>query len=369
MTVVRSFVPQRAFFRADACARTGGGHLMRCLTLADQLRQRGVRCEFVCAAIPPWLRRRLEDAGHDVHVIASHAPDTANVPGWELVPWAAAVQDVDAAATMAAIRHSAYGWAIVDHYRLDASWERIVAARATRLLAIDDLANRLHAADMVLDQTPGRVRADYDRVVPAACCGLFGTAHALLRPEFLASREGALRRRQTRVEVERILISLGATDAGEQTVPATMAALAADGQVAVDVVVGSSAPSLSALRALAAHEPRLSLHVDARDMATLIAHADLAIGAAGTSSWERCCLGLPTLVLILAENQRLIAKQLEQNEAAVVVNDSAALEIAIRDVVARPSQRRELSTAAALLVDGLGAARVADAMEVCSRSD
>jgi len=343
--------------RVDASPRMGGGHVMRCLTLADMLASRGATATFVAASMLPGLADRITGGGHRLRHIAPIAPavDDADWDSRTLPPDA---QSRDAQAT-----HLAAGPAdlvVVDHYRLDADWEQ--AARPGRLLVIDDLANRRHDCDVLLDQTFGVSPHRYASLVDADCTLLAGAAFALLRPEFAAARPTALRRRRGAERIDRLLISLGSTDVDGITGKVVSALFSAGIDCAMDVVVPASAASLPMLRTHAATNPRLSIHVDSSAMADLMTRADLAIGAAGTTSWERCCLGLPTITLVLADNQRQVAEQLATAQAAIVAampEDAAAHALALmRD----PAPLAFMIAACAAIVDGKGTDRVAEAL-------
>ncbi|HTH15906.1 MAG TPA: UDP-2,4-diacetamido-2,4,6-trideoxy-beta-L-altropyranose hydrolase, partial [Magnetospirillum sp.] len=248
---------------------------------------------------------------------------------------------------------------VVDHYRLDEGYERAARAHARHVLVLDDLADRRHDCDILLDQTCGRSAADYRPLVPAHCRLLTGSRFSLLRPAFRSSRAASLARR--REGVSRVVVSLGGTDPDNVT-PRILDALA-DLPLAIDVVMGGGAPHLEAVRAAVARLPSARLHVNVADMATLLAQADLAIGAAGTSAWERCCLGLPTIVVVLADNQRLIARNLAEAGAALVVSpEPSELRAALRQLQA-PGALARMSEAAAAVCDGDGVARLCDTID------
>lgn len=345
----------RITIRVDASPRMGGGHVMRCLALADMLAARGGRVTFVAAAMLPGLADRIRAGGHGFAPIAP-AAQGAEDADWDSRVLPADAQRHDARATLAAA--GAADLTIVDHYRLDAEWER--AVRPGRLLVIDDLANRPHDCDILLDQTFGVPAQRYAGLTNAGCTLLTGSAYALLRPEFAAARPAALRRRRDAGTVGRILISLGSTDIGGITETMVSALLEAGIDSALDVVLPATAPSLAPLRARAKADPRISLHIDSDAMADLMSRADLAIGAAGTTSWERCCLGLPTITLVLADNQREVARQLAAADAAIAVatpQEAAARAVALaRD----PAPLGRMAAACAAIVDGAGTRRVAD---------
>jgi len=339
----------RILFLADAGPRVGGGHVMRSLTLAQALQAQGAACAFVA---PPAARAVLAAFGPDM---ARREVGEVSTP--DLVAAAAAlVADFDAV--------------VIDHYGLSAPDHQMIAGpspstqRARPCLVIDDLADRPLAADLVLDSGPARKATDYDGLVPPDAELLLGPRQAPVRPAFAALREAALARRAAGQPVGRILVSLGLTDVGAITARVVDLMLPLTGEATLDVVLGAGAPSLPDLRALARSEPRVVLHVDSQAMAPLTLEADLAVGAGGSSSWERCVLALPTLLLVLADNQRQAAQALAK-AGAVLALDVAAPDFAaaftadLRRLIAEPALRHQLSTASAAVCDGRGAERVA----------
>lgn len=308
--------PARVAFRADASTEIGTGHVMRCLTLADALAERGVACHFLSRELPGNLCDRIVARGHHLHRLAAPTegmladPDGPAHAAWLGVRWQ--VDAADCAPILAAV---APDWLVVDHYALDARWQKEVLPKGCRLLVIDDLADRPHVADVVLDQNLGREPADYDGLVPDGCTRLIGPRFALLRPEFAARRAESLARRRDGI-LRRLLISMGGVDRDNAT-GAVLEALARSGLpegVEVTVILGGAAPWLDAVRGMAPAMPfACRVLVDRNDMADLLTETDLAIGAAGSSTWERCCLGVPTLVLSIAENQDGISKALSND--------------------------------------------------------
>ena len=354
----------QVLFRVDATARMGGGHAMRCLTLANRLTTRGFDCRFAFAAMPDALRMAISAAGHSCHQLP-HATAASDVtPDWDRHLLDDEAQADDATATLAPAGGARASWIIVDHYRLDARWETMVRAAGYRLLVIDDLANRDHDCDVLVDQTLGRAARDYAALVPAAAIVLAGTAYALLRVEFDALRPRALERRAAAASPTRVLVSLGSTDLGGVTavVVRRLAENTAIGHI--DVVLGGEASSLPEVVALARRDPRLRLHVESRNMADLIVAADLAVGAAGTSSWERCTLGLPTVTVVLAHNQHLVAERLAEAGAVILAPDPDEAGTAVDQLLSNPDSLARMSAAAFAVADGLGAQRVADCLAV-----
>lgn len=312
-----STVPtRRIVFRADASLQMGTGHVMRCLTLADTLAAAGADCQFICRDHPGNLAAFIRQRGYPVRLLALSAiPEQANPTAH--AAWLGAGMAQDAEDTAALLSQLRPDWLIVDHYALDARWEAPQRRHVARLMAIDDLADRQHDCDLLLDQNLGRLESDYDTLVPPHCTRLTGPRHALLRPEFAALRAYSLQRRQTGT-LRTLLITMGGVDKDNAT-GRILQALAGSmpHDCRITVVMGATAPWLQDVTTLAATLPwPVEVRVNVSDMARLMADADLAIGAAGSTSWERCCLGLPTLMAVLADNQREAASYIEESGAA-----------------------------------------------------
>jgi UDP-2,4-diacetamido-2,4,6-trideoxy-beta-L-altropyranose hydrolase len=331
-------------FVCDAGPTVGGGHVMRCLTLAQALEAKGLACAFVS---PPPVAALLD----------AFAPGMARVPADNTEP---------ARLVAAARADRAAALLVFDHYGLDEDDHR-AAAGSRPVLVIDDLADRPLGANLVLDSGPDRAAADYDGLVPAGTRVLCGPAFAPVRPAFAALRPEALARRLAEPPPGRILVSLGLGDLGGITGRVLELLLPMAGSIAIDAVLGAAAPSLGKVRALCLAYGNLKLHIDSRDMAGLTARADLTIGGGGSSSWERCVLGLPTLLLILADNQRPAARALEAAGAALALEAAGpAFDGAFEEDVSRlltdPRLRTGMALAASQVCDGLGAERVAEAV-------
>lgn len=322
-----------AIARLDAGPDIGLGHLVRSRAVLDHL------------ALLGWDR-----------AIAANADAAAIDGGADL----AVVGDDDVAGLR---RHWPAGCAllIVDHYRRDRAFEAALRGWADRILVIDDLADRPHDADLLLDQTPGRPAGHYGGLVPAHCRLLLGGDYALLRPQFQSRRVASLARERTGA-VERILVSFGGSDPGNITGRAVAALDAAGYAGAIDVVLGAAALHADGVAAaLAPLGDRARLHHRVADMAGLMATADLAIGAAGVSSWERCALGLPAVAMAVADNQHACAAALAAAGAARVT-DEAGLPDALRRVLGDGELRRQMADRAGRLCDGRGLQRLALAL-------
>jgi UDP-2,4-diacetamido-2,4,6-trideoxy-beta-L-altropyranose hydrolase len=261
-------------------------------------------------------------------------------------------------------------WVVVDHYALDARWESRVAGRARRLMVIDDLADRKHSCDLLLDQNLGRRPEDYAGLVSPETKGLIGPRFALLRNEFVRARESSLQARALR-EPAKLLISLGGVDAENITgdVLDVLADMPEAGRWQVTVVLGAACPHAVSIREQAdAMSYRVEVVVGASNMAELMAGADLAIGAAGGSAWERCCLGLPTLLIVMADNQRPGARALEAAGAAICLGEPHGVQGRLAGELRRLMKPGNdvlpgLGSKAASLCDGLGTRRVLDCLQ------
>ena len=346
--------------RVDASDAIGTGHLMRCLTLAEALAGEGHSCRFILRDLPGALPGLVEARGHAVSLLPAPTPGEPTDADLAHGAWLGVTRARDAAET-AAVLGEPVDWLVVDHYALAADWHRGLRPHARRLLAIDDLADRALDCDLLLDQNLQAAPDRYAGLLPAACEALIGPKYALLRPEFAALRAAPPPR-----DPGRVLVSFGGIDAPGATLMA-LEALALAGMDArpVDVVAGPRNPHLPAIRAWCAARAQATWHESA-DMAALMVRAGLAIGAAGATAWERCCLGLPTLLVTIAANQRPGAQALAEAGAALwagdvdrTAHDLAAMLLTLERA---PGLRDSLGTKAAALVDGLGVARVVRAM-------
>jgi UDP-2,4-diacetamido-2,4,6-trideoxy-beta-L-altropyranose hydrolase len=340
-------------FRADASYRRGSGHVMRCLTLADALREKNVQSGFICRVEEGHLIRQITDAGFGVLSL----PDFVRHWEEELSYCAAYLQSSDRPSL------------IVDHYDLDARWEKSLQPLVSQMIVIDDLANRPHAADVLIDQNPVSQQKNYQRLVPPACAILQGPAYALLRPQFKQSRRASLARRR-QDKPKKILISMGGADLGGATekILQTLHHCSLPDGCEILVVLGSQAQSADRVTLLAAGL-RCTVRVlhDVQAMAELMAEADLAIGAAGVTALERCCMGLPSLLITLADNQVPGGIALNEIGAARLLGSVGDIEKNLPEalhLLLQPEQLLQMSQKAFDLVDGEGISRVIESISL-----
>ena len=347
--------------RVDGDGRIGGGHVMRCLALANEARSRGHGVWFVMAMGPDAMVSRVQAEGFDVFTIP---PDVTPDPGPEdpvHAKWLMAPVEQDAARTAEVLTHTGADWLIYDHYGLDGRWVAAITAQrpSLRVMAIDDLDDRALAADVVLDQT----RIDPPTRQFPTPSAMVGPHFALLRPEFARLRAAMPQRAGG---VHRVLVAPGMMDAAGLA-PMAILALSqlSSPPTHIDIVMGSQSQSRSAVEVLAAADPRITLHLDTPRMAELMMQADLCIGAGGMTSWERCALALGAVIVVVADNQRAAVADLVTKGAAVAISLADCADTArFASVIAQASLQIEgMAQAAAGLCDGRGAARVVDVIE------
>jgi UDP-2,4-diacetamido-2,4,6-trideoxy-beta-L-altropyranose hydrolase len=360
---------QRVVIRVDASIEMGMGHLMRCLSLASALADDGTKVFFLLRSHAAGLKGLIESEGHAVRLLADPEPrpGAAGTNGTAHASWLPTSWQEDAEQTSVAIGDmAAIDWLVVDHYALDAQWERRLRKRVERILAIDDLADRDHDCDILLDQNLVQgMELRYRRRVPTTCRPLLGPRYALLRPEFAEQRKSLTARSG---KVSRILVCFGGSDPDNETAK-TLSAIGSLSlpSTAVDVVIGMSNPYADSISSLCRKLPGVELHRGAGNMAELMKRADLAVGAGGVMSWERCCLGLPTIAIGIADNQTGALTALAAAGAVAYLGPAASVTAnqiagAIRSMLDEPARTRAMGEVAATLVDGAGANRVREAM-------
>lgn len=369
----------RIAFRVDASLQIGSGHVMRCLTLADALRAIGAQCHFISRAHPGHLIDFISQRGYIVSSLlapvqpARTATKNGATPLQDCQPnpqqkrsydqWLGSTWEADAKETAAVLANLQPDWLVVDHYAIDQRWEEALADHFRQMLVIDDLADRPHRCNLLLDQNLGRRPQDYSDLVPPHCQVLTGPHYSLLRPEFTVLRRYSLKRRQVYPAFRQLLITMGGVDQTNATKQVLLAlkTCALPQGCRISVVMGVTAPWLEDVRELVDQMPwATEVVVNVSDMAQRIADSDLVIGAAGSTSWERCCLGAPTLIMVLADNQRAIANALVRVGAAIALEFTNPEEFAIKlqqnisHLVGNPTYLRSISLAASCVTEGGG---------------
>ena len=298
-------------FRVDSSHNIGTGHVMRCLTLADALREKGCTCQFVCRNHPGNLSALIQEKGYRVTLLPLQEFQVEPYP--HHASWVGADWQTDAKETgvLIATLETPPDWLVVDHYGLDARWETSLRPAVGRIFVIDDLADRSHDCDLLLDQNLVANRAlRYVGKVPKHAGLMLGPEYALLQPQYadlhlrVPPREGPVRR---------VLVFFGGADADNLTGRVIAAFLSLKFEsVVLEVVINPDSAHAASIRNQVFGYGQIILHERLASLAQVIVRADLAIGAGGATSWERCCLGLPALVITLAENQKPIAEEMQQ---------------------------------------------------------
>jgi len=334
--------------RTDASINIGTGHVMRCLSLADELRQKGTDINFICREEPGNLISYIEGSGYKVHQMSGEIDIET---------------DRKLTKEILSKYESTHDWLIIDHYDIDISYESPLREHVKMIMVIDDLANREHDCDLLLDQNYSNNEDRYNDLVPENCIQLLETEYAILRPQFQKARE-KLRRKGG--EVNRILVFMGGVDSKNITSKALRAIHMLDrSDIAIDVVVGELNQYHDEMKVLTSKMPNTICHHNVEDMASLMSSADLCIGAGGTTTWERCCVGLPTISIILAENQKSISESLHK-EGAIInlgwyynVTEENIKEV-VEGLIDNPQKMVSMSDKSRRLVDGKGVGRVID---------
>ncbi|GGI54429.1 UDP-2,4-diacetamido-2,4,6-trideoxy-beta-L-altropyranose hydrolase [Oxalicibacterium solurbis] len=350
----------RLAIRVDASTEMGTGHFMRCMTLAAEFRSRGAKICFISWDLPEHLANFLMAEGYEFAALDGNRTTRESHTN----------QEVDAKSTIQALLGCEWDWLVVDHYSLDIEWEILIRPYVQKLMVIDDLANRLHDCDLLLDQNYyANSESRYRELISDNCVCLLGPQFALLRSEF-SDALGKFKIRS--LGVRRLLIFFGGTDPTNETRKALDALkLLACPEMLADVIVGTGNPHKNQIREMCEQISNVKYHCQVSNMAELIGAADLAIGAGGAVTWERCLLGLPSLTLVLAENQFQTTLDLERFGATILLGwaheiTSCDLANSIEALIQNEKLLHHLSErAVSLMKDWAGASAVVDAMECC----
>lgn len=325
--------PMQIVFRTDASLEIGTGHVMRCLTLAAGFAAQGAEVRFFCRAHDGNLIDLIKHRGFMVHALS-----TAEVSGssfsfqngplhasWLGDDWQSDVEQC------VAFLPETVGWLIVDHYALDYRWENAMREKCHHIMVIDDLADRAHDCDVLLDQSLGRTAGDYRDLVGVNTRQLLGPRYALLRPEFCQWRATSLARRRS-AKLRHILVTMGGSDRDNVTgrVLQALAQCSLATLEKITVILGPHATWIDTINVMAANmQVPTSILYGVDNMAELMTSCDLAIGAGGATTWERCSLGVPSILIVLADNQLNISRNMSLNNAAFVIEDLSNLEISL----------------------------------------
>ena len=350
-----------AFFRVDASSAIGGGHLSRCLALASRLAQSGVSIHFLSSPLDQDYQRQITSRGYELITVApgGHAPEPRSA-GW------LAADAQFCANALAASPRQGRRILVVDHYSLDRRWQLALRSCLDTIVVIDDLADRPHDCDVLVDQAYGGDASRYEGLVPDRCIGLFGTRYALLRPEFAEWREKRIRSMRNWGRPRVIHVFFGTEDARANTLRFTRLLLRIDPALEIRVAVSARYPDPASLDELhRASDGRMTWEAVGPKMAEHMAGCDAALGAPGQATWERACLGLPALYVAVSDNQVAILERLREAGLCAYLDvdrnlSDEAFQHGCMSFLSGVEALEAMSARALSAVDGMGSERVAD---------
>lgn len=330
--------------RVDSSTIMGNGHIMRCLTLAEGLRNIGCNVTFLSRNQVGNMNRFLISKGFKVMELPRPKTSTFNNNSNEYKSWLGVTEAKDADDTISFIAKNKPFWLIIDHYSLGEEWEKKLRPYVKNIMVIDDLANRKHDCDIILDQNWFENLSNrYDKLVPHQCIKFLGPKYALLRSEFFNERRNINTHKKV---IKRIFVFFGSSDPQNFT-EVVLKALSQEGllHLYVDVVIGANNKNKNSLGLLVNNRPNTTLHIQVDNIASIMGRADLAIGSGGVNTWERMVLGLPSIVLITAENQRRFTEDLAKNNYISYLGDKSKISIEMikKNIISAISDLKKLS--------------------------
>ena len=350
-------------FRVDSSKKIGSGHLMRTLTLAKGLREKGCICSFLSRSLDGNLNHSILSEGFALKELPS--PDknytiaNTNTKKNGHIEWLEVDWKNDARETKEILSDINPDWLVVDHYSISEDWEKAVLCKNFRIMVIDDLADRKHICDILLDQNLGSNDFLYKNLVPETCKKFFGPKYALLRPEFPENRSLSLKRRKEG-KLKNILINFGGGNPDNFIQKTLQALLNVDlpKDASITVIFGGIDAINDEHRLLISKfKIKIKVFEMIKNMSEILIDTDLVIGAAGSSSWERCCLGIPSLVFSLGLNQNRIAKELSNVGAAIYLEEhdlqTYKLNLLFKDLM-QDNKLRKISQNASSVCPGSG---------------
>ena len=338
---------------------------MRCLTLAKGLRKKKAICTFICRALDGNLNHLVlseeffleELPPPNTNFTQSTKKEHAH-SNWLKVDWR-----VDATETAAILIDLKPDWLVVDHYALSEKWEKTIINNDIKIMVIDDLADRKHCCNLLLDQNLGSNMFLYDNLVPEMCRNFFVPEYALLRPEFRENRLLSIERRQ-KGELKNILINFGGGDPDNYIarILKSLLGVKLPQNAVISVIFGGMGEINDEHKLLILQfKNEVKVYKMVNNMAEFLVDTDLVIGAAGSSSWERCCLGVPSIVFPLALNQIRIAEQLSNSGAVIALEkhdlDNHKFSTLLNDLI-QGDKLKKISNKASNICDGSGLERI-----------
>ena len=342
-------VCKNVVMKVDSGKEIGWGHMMRCFSLAETLRTKNVEVSFISRKLSGHLGKFIEENGFNVHYL----------PNKEIR------LEEDAKKTIKIINKlNSIDWLIIDNYKLDKKWESVLRPYVKKIMVIDDMTKREHECDLILDQNLYKnMTKCYDGLIPLNCKKLIGPKFALLRQEFRQIRKNL---RKHNGEIKRILVSFGSNDPTDETMKVLNSIkYIGNKQVNVDLILGASDKSSKNIKKTCSKISNITCHDQTMNISQLMKKSDVSIGAGGSTTWERCCLGLPSIVSIGAENQRELTEAVSKKGCIINLGwakdqSSKEYQKAIKNL--DRSSLVTMSQKCLKLVDGNGVYRVVDVL-------
>jgi len=350
-------------FRVDASQKIGAGHLMRCLTLAEELRKKSSKITFIARDHVGNLNYLIEEKGFNLCVLPVRQDELQKLGCHEEL--LSTTQQIDAEDTVEVIENEQIEWLVIDHYALDRKWAKKLRPYVEKIMVIDDLANREYDCDLLLDQNYVNDKNRYDQFVKLNTVKLLGPKYALLRENFVEYHNYSCCAKE---KINKVFVFFGGSDLYNLTIT-SLKALSQPGlsHLSVDVVIGFANINHTEIEEYIADNMNIKLYVQVDNIAEIMADADISLGAGGSTTWERMAVGLPSLVVTLAENQVAFTKELHKKEYinwighVDQVNQQTIYGSLLR-VIDEVQELYEQSHRGKLLVDGLGVNRVVNEM-------
>jgi UDP-2,4-diacetamido-2,4,6-trideoxy-beta-L-altropyranose hydrolase len=345
-------------FRVDSSLKIGVGHVYRCLAIAHALQDQDScnSIDFICCNHKGNLIDLISSNGFNVFDL--ELPENCIVDDKLFYShWLGVSQKLDSEECIHTLKQEEVDWLIVDHYGIDEDWEKELQKHCKKIMVIDDLSDRAHQCDILLDQTFGRQKEEYKYLVKKSCRLLLGSQYATLRTDFFRWRKYSIEHRSN-FKFNQLLISMGGIDIDNFTgkVVQILDKCNLPNDIVIAVVVGKNFPHLKSIAdKLSNLKYKSEIMVGVDNIAEVMANSDIAIGAAGGSTWERCCLGLPTIQILTADNQKYIANNLHSIKAIELIDNISKIPLKIKKIV---KSYKKISLISSSIVDGCGVQKV-----------
>ncbi len=355
---------KKIVFRVDSSQNIGSGHVMRCLTLADALKEFNSEVIFICRDLTGNIIDFIEASGYKVSRLQTNSSSRTKQDLKQHSSWLGSDWEQDAQETINILKNLNVKpkFLIVDHYAIDHNWEVLTRSVVEKIMVIDDLADRRHDCDLLLDQNfYVNPEQRYKGLVPDNCIKLLGPSYALLRPEF---RDKYPYKEKKRSNNKNIFVFFGGIDPNNETAKTLKAIFSLKRhKLTADIVVGEKNQHKSLIKKLCKDHSNITLHSHIDNMAELMSHCHVAVGAGGTTTWERFCLGIPSIVISIAANQKENAKYCCRCGCHMYLGDSNEvssfdISAAINTAFQSPTLLQHISEQAKKMVDGKGIFRV-----------